>query len=105
MAVVKQWLSNPSTGSATTDSLTDGVPAKSTTTKDNLTTLRVPSKLIDEERLAQLIPVAEMSSTDRGILKAGIVAGGEAWLLDETLDTVVEIRLRRAPPKGWSGKA
>ena len=102
MAMVKQWLSSPRVGGATADSLTAGVPIKSTTTKSTLASLTIPTKLIDEDRLAQLLPTEEMNASDKQLLKAGIVASGEAWLLDETLDTVVEIRLRRAPPKGWS---
>jgi len=33
-----------------------------------------------------------------------MVASQEAFTCDETLDTIVEIRLRKAPPGGWSKK-
>jgi len=51
--------------------------------------------------LAQLAKDTELGSTDKALLKAGVVASDQAWTLDPELDRVVEIRLRPAPAGGW----
>jgi hypothetical protein len=101
-STVKSWFSNPVRGGANTD-IVERI--FSTDKDDNLKTLTIPDSIIDEERLNQKVSEASLNSTDLKLLKAGIVASGDSWALDETLDTVVEVRLRRAPPEGWKAES
>lgn len=94
------WLSRPvapGDKSDTMPAVTDALAGDS-----ELSTQAVPAKMIKKEWIQQLATQAsDLSKTDRDLLKAGVAASDQSWTLDDTLATVVEIRLRQAPAGGW----
>ena len=92
-SAVAGWFSNPTRGGS-----------ELLSSDDTLSKLKVPVEAIEVDRLRQLLPQGELGKTDMDMLKAGSVASDQSWTLDDTLDTVVELRLRTPPPGGWPKK-
>ncbi len=93
---VQDWLSAPSAPGQKSDSLsaaTDVLSGDSDLARQAVSSTR--------QFLAQQATEADLNSTDRALLKAGVAASDQAWALDSTLERVVEIRLRPAPAGGW----
>jgi hypothetical protein len=100
ISTVANWLSRP----VAPGDKSDGIPSFTDATSGNsdLSKLAVPAELVKEEWLQQLVTQAsELSKTDLDLLKAGVVASDQSWTLDDTLDRIVEVRLRTSPAGGW----
>ena len=97
---VSKWLTNPSSPIEKNDSFNI---SNSVNSNPDQISLSISEKLIIPQRLNQLIgDISKLNKTDYELLKAGVVACEQSWTLDDTLDTVVELRLRPAPINGWN---
>jgi hypothetical protein len=65
---------------------------------------KVSKKLVESNHIRQCLPTGEKFTTTENelISRYNMVASQEALTIDGTLENVVEIRLRRAPPGGWT---
>lgn len=95
-STVKQWFQNPQIGDGGS-----GIKIGSTATGGDLSGFKIEGGLIQQDRLQQCLPEGKLKKADLDLLKEGVVASPQAYTMDETLKTVVEIRLRRPPPSGW----
>lgn len=101
IATVADWLTWPQTPAGKSDNL-DAVLNAASTNPNDIIKMVPRNMIIASEPLAQKVSdQTELSSNDRALLRAGVVADRQSWALDESLDTVVEIRLRPVPSGGW----
>lgn len=101
MATVANWLSQPVAPGEKSDGFSSA--ASAVMGSPNAVNTAVPQKLIQQDWLQQLAANASgLSKTDLDLLKAGVAASDQSWTLDDTLDSVVEVRLRQPPVGGWS---
>jgi len=92
---VKKWFSSPQQNPP------PSMPTGTDITGPSSSKFVVDPKMIKTEKINQTIDLSKLSASERDLIKQGIVANNESWLLDKTLETVVEIRLRPVPIKGW----
>jgi len=102
--VISKWFQNPER--PTTSGNKIGMPSVTTSQKNTkkLSDYKIDSKFIKHEHLRLCLPDGEkFTETENTLIKQlKMTASQEAIAFDETLENVVEIRLRRAPPGGWS---
>jgi hypothetical protein len=100
VSTVANWLSRP----VALGDKSDNMPSVTDATSGNqdIAKMAVPTKMIKKEWLQQLAKQASgLSKTDLDLLKAGVAASDQSWTLDDSLDSVVEVRLRQPPAGGW----
>ena len=96
---VESWLKNPNKGASTSNNIL---------TNDKLTkyAIDVKNMIIEKEQVPyECMTNKNTPTSDRLLIRNGSTASPTAYTLDNTLKTVVEVRLRRPPETGWpSGK-
>jgi hypothetical protein len=97
---IKKWFLDPKNPAAGGNSIGINLTSDGTVINNNLNRYKIPDKHIKK----QYIPQAKNNLTDeqRYLLDKGIVASETALFLDESLENIVEIRLRNMPYGGWS---
>lgn len=97
---VKNWFArpqkNPSPAQPNNIS-TDNQEVLDTSSGNSL----IDAKMIYIELVDQTVDYKKLEDPARDLIKQGIIASNDSWLLDKTLETVVEIRLRPVPIGGW----
>jgi hypothetical protein len=93
VSTVAGWLLRPTAPGDKTDM---SLVQVATSGNSELSKLAVPKNMVSQNRIQQLVPdPAQLGKTDLDLLRAGVAAGDQAWTLDDTLDRVVEVRLRQ----------
>lgn len=107
-AAIRNWFSSPATPSQAQNGISSGglgFASDGTSTiqqADSLGQFMIPDDLIEIQYINQFGIEGDLSETEKTFLFEGVVASEKTIAIDRTLATVIELRLRQAPPEGWS---
>jgi hypothetical protein len=107
--VVTQWLTNPSSPVAPRDGigLSGGISLSDVT--NTITKVdkdprdyKIPASLIKIDRVDQCSEKSQLTPAERDLIDKGISADQKSIALDNSLGSIIEVRLRQPPTGGWT---
>jgi hypothetical protein len=105
---VSEWLINPSTPVEPKDGvgLSGGISLSDVNTRrvkmsKDPTNYKIPANIIIIDRIDQCVEKSTLPAAQQDLINKGITADQKSIALDNSLGSIIEIRLRQPPTGGW----